>query len=349
MRIVFGTYNIHLKTYSSRELGLTMEDAEKYVFEVKQRIFHVFWIPIFPLYKVFAFGLPHGPRYHAPIEIERAIKNRKEYRTPWYSFALPILALVVLLGIYISESYDSYESKSNLIAQKEAYVNNTKNGLDKLEEGDVLVMADMGFWTNSPMELSAEKYLVCIDKVLKSGYEVHTKFLDYDSDPMYGTLEGQRILGDSMMMGDEMKTLTKADIQQFLGTFTNNGSYSLGGGKVVRGHRFVYHHTLKKNEPNLFPASNSWSNNALNLDITYFGPVARIIKAVPVSGITGNPSYSSVLANEANVKFNSTIDLPGTGFEDDFCLELTIESESGKLFKYRITKTGYSIFTKRIN
>lgn len=92
--IVFGHNNFNIKTFTPRDLRMPHEaGAEKIEFQVRQRYFHLFWIPFFPIGKLYVMKRAGDTnKYVMPEDIKRRIKTQHNVRTPWYSFALFFVA-----------------------------------------------------------------------------------------------------------------------------------------------------------------------------------------------------------------------------------------------------------------
>ncbi|NMM47628.1 hypothetical protein [Marinigracilibium pacificum] len=102
MRIVFGTYTFKIKSFTCKDLGIEEDTLNNFTMEVRQKIFHIFWIPLFSTNKIFA--LRQGNElFHAPSEIENLIRARNVIKTPWYSFSGLILILLVFLFYQVME------------------------------------------------------------------------------------------------------------------------------------------------------------------------------------------------------------------------------------------------------
>ncbi|WP_130736504.1 hypothetical protein [Flavobacterium sp. J27] len=102
MSLVFGWYSFKIKSYTAKDLQLNMEEWKESDFEVRQKVFHLFWIPFFSLGKIYAVR-KQGKLYEIPHLIITKINNKDTIRTPWYSFLLPILLITIpiITGVYI--------------------------------------------------------------------------------------------------------------------------------------------------------------------------------------------------------------------------------------------------------
>lgn len=129
MRIAFGWYGFKLKSFSAEDLDIK-NDAENSTFEVRQQVFHIFWIPVFSLGKQYVIRR-NNKLYDASDEIKYKILEKGKVRTPWYSFLLLILAIAipifVCIYIYVGEYFlrnKNYQIDKNLY----------ENSVSKVEE-----------------------------------------------------------------------------------------------------------------------------------------------------------------------------------------------------------------------
>lgn len=102
MAFVFGWYSFKLKSFTPEEINLDKNLWNDSTFEVRQEVFHLFWIPVFSLGKSYRVR-KQNKLYEIPDAVTSKIKGKGNIRTPWYSYLLPILAVVipVLVFIYI--------------------------------------------------------------------------------------------------------------------------------------------------------------------------------------------------------------------------------------------------------
>jgi hypothetical protein len=102
MKIAFGTYSIKLKSYTAEELALTDAHWQSTVFEVRQKVFHIFWIPVFSLQKQY-IARKGNIVHEAPLLMVNLIQQKGIVKKPWYAFTLPLLLITVpiLVGLYI--------------------------------------------------------------------------------------------------------------------------------------------------------------------------------------------------------------------------------------------------------
>lgn len=108
MRIVFGWYSWTVKEYTPEELEIPNESEQKIKFEVRQKAFHLFYIPFFSIGKMYAIR-KEGQLYDMPYRFEKLIKSKGKVKTPWYTFALPILAVFIASIYFLTIQFESYK------------------------------------------------------------------------------------------------------------------------------------------------------------------------------------------------------------------------------------------------
>ncbi len=94
--IVFGHNNFHIKSFTASELNIPQEEGGNEIsFEVRQRYAHIFWIPFFPIGKIWGMRRAGDSNlYQMPEEIKTLIKTQMGgVGTPWYSYSIFILLM----------------------------------------------------------------------------------------------------------------------------------------------------------------------------------------------------------------------------------------------------------------
>ncbi|WP_306353117.1 hypothetical protein [Flavobacterium sp. '19STA2R22 D10 B1'] len=121
MSLVFGWYSFKIKSYTAEDLKINKEDWGNSTFEIRQKVFHLFWLPLFSLGKIYV-SRRQGKLYDLPESIIAILKTKQKVRTPWYSYFIPISIVTGLIGfgvfIYVAE----YMMRRNTYANnKEVY------------------------------------------------------------------------------------------------------------------------------------------------------------------------------------------------------------------------------------
>lgn len=123
--IVFGTKHFKIKSFTQRELGISREEGLVNIdIQVRQKYAHLYWIPVFPTGKIYCFKRPGDDNlYELPLTIKQNLefKHSQDIKTPWYSYALPLLGLLVALWFYVGDKISdiSYENSFYLNQAKD--------------------------------------------------------------------------------------------------------------------------------------------------------------------------------------------------------------------------------------
>lgn len=82
--MIYGWYSFLIKCYTPAELNIIGENLEGITFEVRQKIFHLFWIPFFSIGKIYALR-KNGELYNLTEDYVTLLKSYSDAKTPWYS------------------------------------------------------------------------------------------------------------------------------------------------------------------------------------------------------------------------------------------------------------------------
>jgi hypothetical protein len=112
--ILFGWYSFLLKAYMLEELGIKVDDPTQHMqVEVRQRCFHLFWVPFFSLGKIYAFR-KDGKLYNLTPELEATLRKHTVHKTPWYTYIGFILVFFGFIFYNANEKYEAYRSRKSL-------------------------------------------------------------------------------------------------------------------------------------------------------------------------------------------------------------------------------------------
>lgn len=160
--IVFGHNNFLLKQISPADIGMAeTEETKGITFEVRQHYFHLFWIPFFSIGKIYVFKRAGSgdDLFQMPEQVKLVIQHKyPDIKTPWYTFALPILGLVIFLGYLANEKISDQQDESrfyNRVAEKKGYIQYPTTG-----DYYKLVLSDKegSYDSRSDLYLKVEKY-----------------------------------------------------------------------------------------------------------------------------------------------------------------------------------------------
>ncbi len=102
------------------ELGIKVEDpTQQMQVEVRQKCFHLFWIPFFSLGKMNALR-KDVKLYNLTPELEATLRRDTVYKTPWYTYIGFILVFFGFILYNANDKYEEYKSKKLLEEQQAA-------------------------------------------------------------------------------------------------------------------------------------------------------------------------------------------------------------------------------------
>lgn len=141
MTILFGTYSVTIKSITAEDAGLTQKEFEGNIFYLKQKCFHLFFIPVFPLGKFWVakrgFVNADGDwdESDASYECSEALEEHlyQSIKTPntLWAWTAPIIALLVGAYLFlepdISRFINDYEDLSAYNSQADSLINELKN------------------------------------------------------------------------------------------------------------------------------------------------------------------------------------------------------------------------------
>jgi hypothetical protein len=147
MFIVWGNGKYVLKNCTATDLGLYTNEYEKYSFQIIQKYFHLFWIPLLPTGVVYTFKKAgSSDQFHVPDSIKQLMMQQQIKW--WYKlggFALPLLIIAGVVIFNISEKADNaryakiYEQDKAEIASIIANKDSLQKFVQKIQGIDELV------------------------------------------------------------------------------------------------------------------------------------------------------------------------------------------------------------------
>ncbi|WP_158977315.1 hypothetical protein [Cellulophaga sp. L1A9] len=162
--IIFGLRSLKLKSYSFEEIGIANENSPKSRVEYRQKYFHLFFIPFFPVKKFFALRKEDGKlydlNYSLTYKIEDAIKDKP--KTPWYSFLVFILIFIMYFSIFCNLQYKSFKDKQSDIKNYEKKALQNKKELNNLNTNYLIKLTP----SNSPYYMyKTDRFPLKVEKI----------------------------------------------------------------------------------------------------------------------------------------------------------------------------------------
>jgi len=108
MTLIFGWNHFRIKSFDPVELGLSQQADPSVTIEVRQRYFHLFWIPFFSLGKQWAIR-KNNQLYEMPVTFKSTIRHRHDLKvkTPWYTYAGILLVTLISIGFAVRGEHKS--------------------------------------------------------------------------------------------------------------------------------------------------------------------------------------------------------------------------------------------------
>ncbi len=237
--IVFGHNNFRIKSITPAQLGLTDESWSGITFEIRQRYFHLFWIPFFSIGKLYGIKKPGDDSlYEMPAEIKQVIESNFKVGTPWYTFFLLWAALAGGAVAGIGGVISDYQNKERWAEQQEQrkvenketkqFIVDNQKGLqaristiDELRSiADTLSISDDTLFKYDaeqivfPESYGDDKYNALIVNALDSGITAGS--FPTDNEKLLGKVIS--FAGDTSIVGTTYDHLNTEDLQQFMGS-----------------------------------------------------------------------------------------------------------------------------------
>lgn len=334
MSIVFGWNNFHIKTYTPKELNLTTADTSEYRVEVRQSYFHLFWIPFFGLGKKWAIR-KDGKLYELPSAMMEAIRRQNiPVKTPWYTFAGPLLIIVGLAVWGLYEKVEQYNDNSN----EEARIKNRSIVLDSLLDNatDKHVITLVG--VDGPnygrvFHLKVEANTKDSIKALL----ITTGKSEYEAKPAV-VEEYLSKYRDNLVEASYAKSFLKKGIARSRAEDFGPGHVAIQLMKEDTGH-----YQLKNIERYFGPilrdrGTGSYGGNALSMEFTNHGWPSQIIA---LETVKGNMTWETPLPTELpTVKSfdypSAYIKASGYTYGSPYTFKMTVQDSSGKKYVYLV-------------
>jgi hypothetical protein len=152
MSIVFGWNSFKIRSFSLKDLGINQKAEAGIRIEVRQKYFHLFWIPFFSLGKEWVVR-KGNQLYEMPFDLQMLVETSASAtsvaaaraRTPFYTYAGPLLIIIGLLIYQIDDSYSNYKYKQRVIQSFNTEKAVLKSKLQHLTTKDFISVLRFGY------------------------------------------------------------------------------------------------------------------------------------------------------------------------------------------------------------
>lgn len=336
--IIFGWYTTKIKSYTPEELDLDNSHPE---YQVRQRIFHIMYIPIIPIGKVYVFK-QDKKFYKAPELVKQRLKERKKHRTPWYALIVP--ALVLLGALFAVSVYFYTEWKGE------------KDAETRFQQHIVVMKEELN-------HLSKTHYFELENRGKRNGYEPRSCFLKVvnvtgnqveflKSENMYESSPAKLIVyfrekADSLervyISIDKLKKMIPKERVKYDRTL-GEPVPDLSAGEIVfdNGTRYVIAGINNLDSPYLTVSGTYPSpENIITLEIKNIGEPARFVGMTVTEG--NIQPETKQLQDIISVDNSLKISVKRLGDERDYTIKLTFLHTNGTKLSYRVYQSGNAV------
>ena len=138
--IIYGLNNFLIKTFRAFDLGLVLNYSDDFDVEVRQKYFHLFWIPFFGLGKIWCirrgkdlYDLPNGMK-------EQINQSSLGVKSPFYTYTGLILVGFLFLFSNIQSTIDQKEFNDSVNSFENKRTENFPIRLDNLTENSYVTI-----------------------------------------------------------------------------------------------------------------------------------------------------------------------------------------------------------------
>ncbi|MDF1697797.1 MAG: hypothetical protein P1U56_18260 [Saprospiraceae bacterium] len=142
MSLIFGYYHFHLRTPEWEEIPKNVEVPNSMQLSQKLQVFHIFFIPFFPMGKKWVYESNDGWKEVDRISKIRLENQMKRKRAPWYAY-FGIIALVLIPSLFIFKGYlKSKQNKANAKLRFEQMIAKRNSIIDAPEPETLFMFHD---------------------------------------------------------------------------------------------------------------------------------------------------------------------------------------------------------------
>jgi hypothetical protein len=318
MSIVFGWNNFKIKSFEPYELGLTNNLQSDFTIEARQSYFHLFWIPCFGLGKKWNIR-KGGQLYELPAAYAHAIQQQNvRVRSPWYTYLLPIIGMLGLLGFGVSEKYKAYKWEQYEKNEFETKAETLTQQMNAINTKDIIKIENE---KGERTYLKAEK--------IKSASILFSKFItdkssEYDESNLY--IENYYLQHPAYLDSVEIE---KSSLLNAIPKIYNKNmpAYMMDGANLVnKREKHVISEIVRHFQPNISDrGTGGYSDKTISMDFLNSGWPCTLIE---IKNLEGNINWV--------VELPMRIDSPKEGRERAF--ELSGENyKKGTKYKFEMT------------
>ena len=335
MSIVFGWNSFKVRSFTLAEVGVIKEAEPGLQFEVRQAYFHLFWIPMFGLGKRWVVR-KGGKMYEMPGDIKAlAQRSLTGVRTPWYTFAGPILlftAGLVYSGVNSFKDGQRHKSSVNLYKEeKEALTAR----LQHLTTNDFITIENRSHPSNHISYLKVEE--IKGDDVMVTQIECNC------AEPMKVEKEYTQHAGTLPSAKVSLQKLLKAypkDLDSMLGDAADRQTANLLNDDT----RYIVKDVFRRFKPILKVYYANFHQNTIAIRCENTGWPATIAE---IKNLTGNIDWSEIINTKVpyndRLFGNYSLDGKKIKYQEPYKFVMTVKDTTGNLYKYELEGQGSKV------
>ncbi|WP_276480177.1 hypothetical protein [Paraflavitalea pollutisoli] len=336
MRIIFGWNHFKIKTIDPFAVGLSQQAQPGYQIEIRQRYFHLFWIPCFSLGKKWALR-KDGQLYEMPEPYKFVLQERKDLaaKTPWYTYAGPLLAASICLYFYVNgkvEDYrvDQYEARQFSAAYTDNAAKFSKPSIDD-------------YYVLDPVDGYSEKFA----KV--TGLDKNNIQLSYITNSVYASTPSD-IAALFLKPDTKLETVTVSRNDSAHLICKNYADRLQFDGITLPGEKSKYRveRIVRLDGPIIDEAGfTSFSQEVIKTELKNTGLEGELVAVEKVEGdVQWQPRGAMPIALSSNDRFM----LVGSGnYQKPYKARLEFKTGEGKKINYLMSGQGHEQHIQRIN
>lgn len=333
--IVYGWNHFKIKSIDPHSVGLSQYLSGMQI-EVRQRYFHLFWIPCFSLGK--KWTLRKGNQlFELPVQYQQLLKSRQDIKvkTPFYTYALPMIALFAGALYYISEQINDYRSEQR---SKQQFAVQYEDNAAKFRKPSLddyyLLTSGQGYTHRYARITGLDKQNIQLSYITTSVYaykpsEIAKLFVD----------PANQLETVTVSRGDSAKLIC-GDYDQryrFNGIELKGEEYKFRVEKIVR-----------LDGPIITGGGyTSYMANAINLELANEGLAGNLTK---IESVEGNVKWTCPKELPVSLPSNSEVTIHGAGdYKTPYKVKLSLVSDDGRTVQYLLEGHDYEKHITRLN
>ncbi|MCW3465473.1 hypothetical protein [Chitinophaga nivalis] len=100
--IIYGRRSFCMKSFQLADIGIANDIPDFVKFEVRQTYVHIYWIPLFPIGKIWCVRKTDDKLYEVNAEILPALQSLPHPKVSWVAFIGLILIGVLFLAFVVA-------------------------------------------------------------------------------------------------------------------------------------------------------------------------------------------------------------------------------------------------------